>query len=142
MAQRISALRPIQGQHQCGVLEVRQLDDRRLHWVAEIAGVRRQWDASILEQVPDEKIAWAATEGATNAGAVYFSSAGPSRTAITLALEYEPHGLVESVGDKLDVVEKQAEGDMERYFREGMQATVGGGSSQIMRTIIAQTMKR
>jgi alkylation response protein AidB-like acyl-CoA dehydrogenase len=33
------------------------------------------------------------------------------------------------------------EADMERYFREGMQATVGGGTSQIMRTIIAQTMK-
>ena len=33
------------------------------------------------------------------------------------------------------------EGDMERYFREGMQATIGGGSSQIMRTIIAQSMK-
>ena len=35
-----------------GVKEVRQLDDRRLHWTAEIAGVRRQWEASILEQVP------------------------------------------------------------------------------------------
>jgi alkylation response protein AidB-like acyl-CoA dehydrogenase len=34
------------------------------------------------------------------------------------------------------------EADMERYFREGMQATVGGGSSQIMRTIIAQSMKK
>ena len=34
--------------------------------------VRREWDAAILEQVPDQKIAWAATEGATNAGAVYF----------------------------------------------------------------------
>jgi len=34
------------------------------------------------------------------------------------------------------------EADMERYFREGMQATVGGGTSQIMRTVIAQSMKR
>lgn len=33
------------------------------------------------------------------------------------------------------------EGDMERYFREGMQATVGGGTSQIQRTIIAQEMR-
>jgi len=31
---------------------------------------------------------------------------------------------------------------MERYFREGMQSTVGGGTSQIMRTIIAQSMKK
>jgi len=33
------------------------------------------------------------------------------------------------------------EADMERYFREGMQATVGGGTSQIQRTIIAQSMR-
>ena len=59
-----------------GVKEVRQLDDRRLHWVAEIAGVRREWEASILEQVPDQKIAWAATEGATNAGAVHSLTRG------------------------------------------------------------------
>ncbi|MFO1188067.1 MAG: acyl-CoA dehydrogenase family protein [Alphaproteobacteria bacterium] len=31
--------------------------------------------------------------------------------------------------------------DRERYFREGMQATVGGGTSQIIRTIIALSMK-
>ena len=33
------------------------------------------------------------------------------------------------------------EADMERYFREGMQATIGGGTSQIQRTIIARHMR-
>ena len=33
------------------------------------------------------------------------------------------------------------EADMERYFREGMQSTVGGGTSQIQRSVIAKTMK-
>jgi alkylation response protein AidB-like acyl-CoA dehydrogenase len=33
------------------------------------------------------------------------------------------------------------ESDMERYFREGMQSTIGGGTSQIQRTIIAKTMR-
>jgi|GEM_PF-4627875 len=98
-----------------GVSSVTQLSDRRLHWVAEIAGVRREWDAEILEQVPDQKIAWAATEGATNAGAVYFTSLGPTRTAVRLELEYAPEGIVEQLGDKLHIVEKQAEGDLERF---------------------------
>src|SRR4029450_6546238 len=97
-----------------GVKEVRQLGDQRLHWVAEIAGVRREWDAAILEQVPDQKVAWAATTGATNAGAVHFQSLGTTRTLVRLSLEYEPEGLVEKVGDFLNVVEKQAEGDLER----------------------------
>jgi hypothetical protein len=97
------------------VKEVRQLDDRRLHWVAEIAGVRREWEASILEQVPDQKVAWAATSGATNAGAVRFEPAGADSTVVYLTLEYEPEGLVEQVGDKLGIVERQVTSDLERF---------------------------
>jgi hypothetical protein len=98
-----------------GVQQVRQLDDRRLHWVAEIAGVRREWEAEIIEQVPDQKVAWAATEGATNAGAVFFTPLGADRTEVRLHLEYEPEGVVETVGDKLNIVEKQAESDLEKF---------------------------
>lgn len=32
------------------------------------------------------------------------------------------------------------EADMERYFREGMQSTIGGGTSQIQRTLIAKSL--
>ena len=98
-----------------GVKSVTQLSDDRLEWVAEIAGVRRQWQARIVEQIPDRKVAWAATEGATNAGAVTFSDAGGGQTSVHLSLEYEPEGLVEKVGDKLNIVENQAERDLERF---------------------------
>ena len=98
-----------------GVKEVRQEGDQRLHWVAEIAGVRREWDAAVLEQVPDQKIAWAATSGATNAGAVRFEPAGAASTIVHLTLEYEPEGVVEQVGDKLGIVERQVTSDLERF---------------------------
>ena len=98
-----------------GVKSVTQLSDDRLDWVAEIAGVRRQWQARIIEQVPDQKIAWAATDGATNAGAVTFEDLGGEQTSLTLVLEYEPEGFVEKVGDSLNIVERQAEGDLERF---------------------------
>jgi len=98
-----------------GVQRVEQLSDDRLEWVAEIAGVRRQWQARILEQIPDRKVAWAATEGATNAGAVTFEDLGGDQTSVTLTLEFEPEGIVEKVGDKLNVVENQAEKDLERF---------------------------
>ncbi|SNS28403.1 Polyketide cyclase / dehydrase and lipid transport [Geodermatophilus pulveris] len=100
-----------------GVQEVRQLTDQRLHWVAEIAGVRREWEAAVLEQEPDRKVAWAATSGATNAGAVRFESAGPMSTIVYLSLEYEPEGVVEQVGDKLGIVERQVTSDLERFKR-------------------------
>jgi uncharacterized protein YndB with AHSA1/START domain len=97
-----------------GVTSVTQLGDDRLQWVAEIAGVKRQWEAKVLEQVPDQKVSWAATEGATNAGQVSFTDLG-GRTMVHLYLEYEPEGLVEKVGDKLNIVENQAEGDLDRF---------------------------
>ena len=98
-----------------GVKKVTQLSDDRLEWVAEIAGVKRQWEARILEQVPDRKVAWAASEGATNAGAVTFEDIGGGQTSLHLSLEYEPTGFLEALGDKLHIVEKQAEGDLERF---------------------------
>jgi carbon monoxide dehydrogenase subunit G len=111
-----------------GVESVTQVTDRRMHWVAEIGGVKREWDADILEQVPDQKVAWAATEGATNAGAVYFESLGPNSTSVRLHLEYEPEGLVEKVGDKLNVIERQAEADLEKFksFIESRGSETGG----------------
>jgi hypothetical protein len=101
-------------QFMSGVTSVTQLSDDRLEWVAEIAGVRRRWEAKILEQVPERKIAWAATEGATNAGAVTFQDLS-GRTLVHLSLEYEPEGLVETVGDKLNVVENRAKGDLGKF---------------------------
>jgi hemerythrin superfamily protein/carbon monoxide dehydrogenase subunit G len=102
-------------QFMSGVQQVEQLDDRTLRWVAEIAGVRRQWTATVLEQVPDQKVAWAATEGATNAGAVTFVALPAGGTRVTLTLDYEPEGLVEKAGDVLNIVERQAVGDLERF---------------------------
>jgi ribosome-associated toxin RatA of RatAB toxin-antitoxin module len=116
-----------------GVREVRQLDDRRLHWVAEIAGVRREWEAEVIEQVPDQKVAWAATDGATNAGAVFFRPLGENRTEVRLHLEYEPEGVVEKVGDKLSIVEKQAQSDLEKFksYIESRGAQSGGWRGEV-----------
>jgi len=110
-----------------GVKTVTQLSDDRLEWVAEIAGVRRRWEARILEQVPDSKVAWAATSGATNAGEVTFEDLGGAQTKVRLSLEYEPEGVVEQIGDRLDIVERQAEADLARFkeFIESQQYATG-----------------
>ena len=110
-----------------GVQSVTQLDDDRLDWVAEIAGVRRQWQAKILEQVPDRKVAWAATEGATNAGSVTFEDLGGDQTSVSLFLEYEPEGIVEKAGDAVHLIERQAQADLDRFkeFIESEQYATG-----------------
>ena len=98
-----------------GVQQVRQLVDRRLHWVAKIAGVKREWETTILEQVPDRKVAWAATSGTANAAAVRFEPAVAGATLVYLSLEYEPEGLVERAGDRLGIIERQVQSDLDRF---------------------------
>ena len=116
-----------------GVVSVEQVTDSRLHWVAEVAGVRREWDAEILEQLPDRKVAWAATDGATNAGAVYFEPVEPGRTRVRLELEYEPEGLVEKAGGALGLVSRQARSDLERFkaFIEDRDVPTGGWRGEV-----------
>ena len=98
-----------------GVESVTQLDDTRLHWVAEIGGVRREWDAEIVDQTPDRRIAWEAVDGTENRGAVTFGSEGASRTTVDLEIDYETQGLKEKAGDALGVVDRRVEGDLERF---------------------------
>lgn len=100
-----------------GVDSVRQLSDDRLEWVAEIGGIKRQWEAKIVDQIPDRKVSWAAIEGAMNQGAVLFQDMGNGQTEIQLVLEYEPKGVLENLADKLHVIEQQAEADL-RKFKE------------------------
>jgi hypothetical protein len=114
-------------QFMAGVEQVKQLSDTMLHWIAKIAGVQREWDAKILEQIPDRKVAWAATTGMTNAGSVYFEPLGPNRTGVRLVLEYDPEGFAEKMGDWLNVVSRQAQSDLEKFkeFIESRGAPTG-----------------
>ena len=104
-----------------GVEEVRQLDDKRLHWRASIAGKTEEWDAEITEQVPDMRVAWTNTTGARNAGVVTFHRLDDTTTRVMLQLDYDPEGVVENVGDALGFVSRRVEGDLER-FKEFVEA--------------------
>lgn len=104
-----------------GVQEVRQLDPTHLHWKAKIAGAEREWDAEITDQLPDQRVAWAATAGAANAGVVTFQPTQDAATKITLRLEFDPEGFAEKAADVLGLVEHRAKGDLKR-FKEYIEA--------------------
>jgi uncharacterized membrane protein len=98
-----------------GVEVVDQIDERRLHWRAEIGGKTVEWDATISEQLPDKRIAWNSTSGARHAGAVDFHRLSEDRCRVTLQIDYEPQGAVETAGDLLGVVKRRVKGDLERF---------------------------
>lgn len=116
-----------------GVQQVTQLDDTRLHWVAEVGGRPKEWVAKIVEQVPDQVIAWRSEEGAANGGVVRFQPLGPDRTRVNVLLEYEPEGMMEKVGDMMGVMSRRLEGDLRRFkeFIESRGGETGGWRGSI-----------
>ncbi len=100
-----------------GVEEVHQLDATNLHWRARIGGKVEEWTAQIVQQIPDQQIAWRHTRGAVNSGVVTFTPLEGERCRVTLALEYDPKSFFEKVGDALGFVSRRVEGDLERFQR-------------------------
>jgi uncharacterized membrane protein len=98
-----------------GVKDVRQLDDTHLHWVVEVAGKEKQWQAAITRQQPDELIAWQATDGTPNAGEVSFEALDAGSTRVSVSMGFEPEGLVETAGAALGVAKRRVLGDLERF---------------------------
>ena len=97
-----------------GIVSVEQIDDGHLHWVAEVSGERKEWDAEIVEQKPDRVIAWRSTEGLFNSGRVAFEPTDTG-TRVTVEMDYEPEGIKESAGAMLGFDEGQVEDDLERF---------------------------
>jgi uncharacterized membrane protein len=116
-----------------GVKEVRQLDDKRLFWRAEIGGKEETWEAEIVEQVPDGKIAWRSVSGTPTAGTVLFEPIDEGHTRIMLTMEYEPQGLTESVGSALGFDDRKVDGDLKRFkdLVEAKGVETGGYRGQI-----------
>jgi len=116
-----------------GIEAVKQVTDTKLHWVAKIAGARREWDAQITEQTPDQRIAWKATSGSQNDGVVTFHRIDDGHTRVMLQLDFDPEGFVETAGDMLGIVRARTHGDMDRFkdFIEGRGVETGAWRGEV-----------
>jgi uncharacterized membrane protein len=100
-----------------GVDHVEQLDDTRLHWVANVGGKTAEWEAKIIEQHPDRQISWISEDGKKTRGTVIFEPIGENRTRVRLSLSYQAEGPVEALGSAAGLDARRIRGDLER-FRE------------------------
>jgi uncharacterized membrane protein len=116
-----------------GVESVTQLDDKRVHWVAEVAGKRKEWDAEITRQVPDREIDWVGLGDPDNRGRIVFEALDGDTSKVTMMLDYDPEGIVEEVGDAVGLVKRRVRGDMERFkeFIEARGRETGAWRGQI-----------
>jgi uncharacterized membrane protein len=103
-------------QFMSGVESIAQLDSRRTHWVTKIGGVRREFDAEVTEQHPDERIAWTSIGGQPkHAGVVTFHRLSDEDTRVTIQLEWQPDGAVEKVGSAVGMDSAQVKADAKRF---------------------------
>jgi uncharacterized membrane protein len=98
-----------------GVHEIHQLDATHTHWKTEIGGVKREFDAEITEQLPDERVAWKSVEGSRQAGVVTFHRLDDTHTRVTVQMDLEPQGVVEKAGAALGAVDHRVKGDLRRF---------------------------
>lgn len=116
-----------------GVESVKQLTETRSAWVAEVAGVRREFEAEITEQHPDERVAWRSVGEPRQAGVVTFHRLDEGRTRVTLQMEYDPKGFVETAGDWLQLVRMRVRHDLELFkrFMESRGSATGGWRGEV-----------
>ena len=94
-------------------------DDARSHWKVEgPLGVDAEWEAEIVEDVPNEKIAWKSVEGSRveNAGVVRFDSRN-GHTDVEVSIDYTtPAGVAgEAVARMFENPEQQVEDALDRF---------------------------
>ena len=116
-----------------GVESVKQLDDKRLHWCAEILGKKKEWDAEIVEQTPDRVVSWRSTSGAPNNGTVTFAPQADGKTKIDLRIDFTPEDAADKAGDVMGVLDRQIDGDLKRFkeFIEERGAPTGAWRGEI-----------
>ncbi|MFH9725101.1 SRPBCC family protein [Streptomyces sp. NPDC017254] len=99
-----------------GVEDVTQVDDRHCHWQTKIAGVRREFDTEIVDQLADERISWRTVGGdVKQKGVVTFQGLDEGHTQVSLAMHVEADGMAEKAADVLGILDRRVKGDLKRF---------------------------
>lgn len=98
-----------------GVEAVEQIDETALHFTANVGGIRRDYNAQILDQIPDTLISWASIDGPRSSGSVRFEPLGESRTGISVQIEWEPETLTEKAGAVLGADDLQVSAALDKF---------------------------
>src|SRR3954449_1026004 len=112
-----------------GVDSVDQTDEVSSNWRVKVFKSRRNFKATVTEQIPDRKIAWS-TEGAkgTTKGVVTFHPLADDLTQVLLVIEYYPQGLFEKTGNIWRAQGRRTRLDLKHFRRFVMMRGEATGS--------------
>jgi uncharacterized membrane protein len=103
------------------VEHVERPEEEKSNWKAQVFWSHRTWEATTLEQVPDDHIVWRA-KGAKGYvdGAISFSELAPNLTRICLVMEYHPQGMFERTGNLWRAPGRRARLEFKHFRRHVM----------------------
>src|SRR5690348_3138580 len=103
------------------VENVEQPEEVKTNWKAQVLWSHRTWEATIQEQVPDDKIIWRSKGDKGHVdGAVTFHELAPNLTRILVVLEYHPQGLFERTGNIWRAQGRRARLELKHFRRHLM----------------------
>lgn len=108
-------------QFMTGVKEITQTDATHTHWVMSINGIKREFDAEIIDQEANSKVAWKSIDGPDHGGIVTFDRIDENSTQVNLQMDWEPEGATEKIGSALGVDSREATRDLDN-FKELMES--------------------
>jgi uncharacterized membrane protein len=97
------------------VERVEQRDDAHLVFSEKIWGIRRQWEAEIVEQIPDERIVWKSTSGTQHVGVVTFHDLSDRLTRVELNIDVDPSGPLEKIARGGRFIKRAVRADLHRF---------------------------
>jgi uncharacterized membrane protein len=97
------------------VERIEQRDDSTLMWHENIWGVRRSWEAEIVEQTPCERIVWRTSNGPQSIGVVTFHRISDRLTRIYITMDFQPKGLFEKASSGMRISRRALKSDLMRF---------------------------
>ncbi|OLB76432.1 MAG: hypothetical protein AUI14_18840 [Actinobacteria bacterium 13_2_20CM_2_71_6] len=102
-------------QFMTGVKQVIQLSDTETHWVMDLDGQNREFDAQLIECRPDQKVAWQATGGPLLAEAITLKKMGADRCQIIAELEADARALLPSDAHAQESLSRRLKTDLTQF---------------------------
>lgn len=113
---------------------VRRFGDRS-HWIAEVGGRPVEWDAEIVQVLPNQSIGWRTTGGAQHTGRITFAPLG-DQTLVHVQMNYLPK--MSLLRPLFATMAGQIDGYLEQALRDLKSALESGHGAASRRQEIAE----
>ena len=113
-----------------GVEKVTPVGPDETHWVMQVDGRRREFDARIIERSLDERVSWATTAGPRLAETITLRPMGETRTQVVAQLEADIAFLLPSDRHGRDTLNQRLKDDLATFKGLIESGIIGPGNTQ------------